>query len=156
MNEADAEAGLTRRELLKKASPLGRVTMVAKTCTTCGTCTVECGTGALSLVLDEGEGVCRLLFRHDLCIACGKCAKACPEQCLRSERTLEIDKLGGTEEVLFEGEVVKCRGCGKPFASRAMLEGMKTKLGITGQDDGAYLELCPACKTGIRLTGAER
>ena len=150
------EGGLTRRELLKKASPLGRVTMMNRACTACGLCAAECPGGALSMDYTEKEGSCRLLFRHHLCTACAKCVKICPENCLKVERTLDTDSLNGPAELLFEDIVVTCSKCGKPFASQAMVGSIKAKLGITGTIDGAYLEICPDCKTGIRLTGAER
>ena len=147
---------ITRRELLKLASPLGRVMLETRDCTACGLCVLECEAGALSLVADQNSGTYRLLFRHHLCTACGRCVKVCPEKCLRVERTLDLEKLNGPDEVLFEDNVVMCRECGSPFASRAMVDSMKTKLGITGQPAGSYLEICPTCKAGIRLNGAGR
>ena len=150
------EGEMTRRELLKKASPLGRVTMINSACTACGLCAAECESGALSMEYDRNEGVCRLLFRHHLCIACGRCAKICPENCLEVERTLDTGSLDGPPEVLIESEVVTCRKCGVPFASRSMVDSIKAKLGITHEADGSYLEICPGCKDGIHLTGAEK
>ena len=150
------EGEVTRRELLKKVSPLGKISMINSACTACGLCAAECETGALSLEYDKNEGICRLLFRHHLCIACGKCVKICPEQCLKVERTLDAGSLDRPAEVLFEDEVVTCAKCGVPFASRSMVESIKTKLGITGDSAGSYLEICPGCKDGIRLPGAER
>jgi len=145
---------ITRRELLKKASPLGRVSMTGSACTACGICAAECDTGALAMEYDENEGVCRLLFRHSLCIACGSCAKICPEQCLEVERTLDTGSLNGTAGVLFEDEVVTCGKCGVPFTSRSMVDSISGKLGISGEASGSYLEICPGCKDGIHLSGA--
>jgi ferredoxin len=150
------EGEMTRRELLKKASPLGRVTMINHACTACGLCAAECESGALSMEYDKNEGMCRLLFRHHLCIACGRCVKICPEKCLKVERTLDTGKLKEPAEVLFEDKVVTCAKCGVAFASRSMVDSIKAKLGITDEAEGAYLEICPGCKDGIRLTGAER
>jgi ferredoxin len=150
------EGEMTRRELLKKASPLGRVSMIDRTCTACGLCAAECEAGALSIEYDKNEGICRLLFRHHLCIACGRCVKICPEQCLKVERTLDTGSLNGPAEVLIEDEVVACAKCGVPFASRSMVHSIRAKLGIKDEAEGAYLEICPGCKDGIHLTGAER
>jgi ferredoxin len=150
------EGGITRRELLKKASPLGRVSMINRACTACGICAAECDMGALAMEYDKNEGVCRLLFRHHLCIACGDCVKICPEQCLTVERTLDTGSLDGPDEVLFEDGVVACRKCGVPFTSRSMVDSIRAKLGITGEEAGAYLEICPGCKDGINLPGAEK
>jgi ferredoxin len=150
------EGEITRRELLKKASPLGKVTLAKNTCTACGLCAAECDTGALSIEYIEGDGICRLLFRHNLCIACGKCVKICPEKCLKVERTLDTGSLSEPAEVLFESDVVTCVKCGAPFASRAMVDSIKARLGITEEADAAYLEICPNCKDGIHPTGAEK
>jgi ferredoxin len=147
---------LTRRELLKKASPLGRVKMINRTCTACGLCAMECKTGALSLVYDEDEDTYRLFFTHHLCVACGRCVEICPENCLNVERTLDTSSLNQPAEILFEGEVVRCTKCGKPFASRAMIDSLMSKLGITRPSEASYMEICPDCKAGIRLSGAER
>jgi len=161
MNDSDSiqtkrTEGVTRRELFKMASPLGRVTLDARDCTGCGLCAVECATGALSMVPGDNDDTCRLLFRHCLCTACGACAGVCPEKCLRVERTLDIESLKGPDEVLFEDEIVRCAECGAPFASRAMVDAMKAKLAITGKSAGTCLEICPGCKAGIRLSGAVR
>ena len=147
---------VTRRELMKMAAPLGRVTLVNQGCTACGICAASCDAGALSMVSVESAGTCQLLFRHLLCTACGRCAEACPEKCLRVERTVDPARIEGPDEVLFEDEVVRCAECGKPFATRAMVDSMKEKLGITGQSAGAYLEICPVCKAGVRLSGVGR
>jgi ferredoxin len=150
------EGEMTRRELLKKASPLGKVSMINRACTVCGLCAAECETGALSMEYDKDKGICRLLFRHNLCVSCGKCVKICPEQCLKVERTLDAGSLDKPAEVLFEDAVVTCAKCGVAFASRSMVDSIRAKLGITDEADGAYLEICPGCKDGINLTGAER
>jgi hypothetical protein len=72
------------------------------------------------------------------------------------ERTLDTGSLSEQAEVLFEGGVVTCVKCGIPFASRAMVDSIRAKLGITKEADAAYLEICPNCKDGIRPTGAEK
>lgn len=150
------EGELTRRELLKKVSPLGKVDMVNSACTACGLCAAECQTGALSMVYSEAEGVCRLLFNRLLCTACGRCVKICPENCLEVERTLDTGIINGETKSLFEGELVTCTTCGTPFATRAMINSLKSKLGITEFSEASYMEICPDCKAGIRLSGAER
>jgi ferredoxin len=153
-NSESKNKKMTRRELLKMASPLGRVILETHNCTACGLCAVECDTRALSFAYVENSGTCRLLFRHRLCTACGKCADVCPEKCLRVERTVDIERINASDEILFEDEVVRCAECGKPFATRSMVDSMKAKLGIEGQPAGSYLEICPDCKAGVRLSGA--
>jgi ferredoxin len=131
---------ISRRELLEMASPLGRLTLARDACTGCGLCALGCATGALTLAPGDADTY-RLLFKHGLCDACGRCVEACPEGCLSLKRTLERDMLNG-EAVLFEDEIIRCPGCGRPFASRAMLAKVRARL-----PQGAWrLELCPECK----------
>jgi formate hydrogenlyase subunit 6/NADH:ubiquinone oxidoreductase subunit I len=148
------QGGLTRRELLKKASPLGIVTLVDRACTACGICALECSTGALFIVKGENENTCQLLFHHYLCTACGSCVEICPERCLRVERTLDLESLNRPAEVLFEDEIVTCAECRAPFTTRATINSVRSKLGMAADETASYLELCPGCKAGIRSGGA--
>jgi len=143
MNTAsDKTREISRRELLKMASPLGRVTLNKETCTGCGLCVPECPTGALTLAAGEAEAY-RIVFKHGLCVACGQCVEICPEQCLKVERTLETSELD-SPAVLFDDEIVRCTKCGAPFASRAMINSIKARLPESA--DPAQFELCPDCK----------
>ena len=72
------------------------------------------------------------------------------------ERTLDTGSLNGPAGILFQGEVVACRKCGVPFTSRSMVDSIRTKLGVTEEAGGAFLEICPGCKDEIHLTGAEK
>jgi ferredoxin len=85
------EGEMSRRELLKLASPLGKVMLDSSKCTGCGLCATECTDGALT-ISSSGEDTYQLLFKHNLCTACGQCVEVCPEQCLRLERALELDR----------------------------------------------------------------
>ena len=142
---------ISRRQLLKMASPLGRVTMEKAGCTGCGLCALDCPTGALTVSSDEKMGTRQLLFKHGLCVACGQCVEVCPERCLHLERTLELDGLNLPAVVLFEDEIVRCAGCGLPFTSRAMLDSITAKLPAAG--DPLRLELCSECKARATLSG---
>jgi len=139
----------SRRELIKLASPLGRVLLDRAGCTGCGLCAADCPTGALTVSLQEESGVYRLLFRHHLCIACNRCLEVCPEHCLRLERTLSLDRLNQPAEVLFEDVIVPCPGCGRPAGPRAMIDRLKTRVPAAGLP--SRLELCHECKTKAPL-----
>jgi ferredoxin len=136
---------ISRRDLLKKVLPLGKVTLDGS-CTTCGLCASVCPTGALDMVRGDGAASCRLLFRHGRCIACGNCVEVCPEKCLSLERTLVADRLVGPAGVLFEDEIVRCSRCGTPFASRSMLAKIRSKMNAASEIAAKSLEICPECK----------
>ena len=140
------EGKISRRELLKLASPLGKVTLGSSKCTGCGLCALDCPTRALTVSSGGEADVYQLLFNHSLCIACGQCVEICPEQCLHLERTLELDKLNSPATVLFEDEIVRCSECGSSIASRAMINSIKAKVPCTEQFSSSQLELCPMCK----------
>ncbi len=143
---------ISRRELLKLASPLGKVTLEKARCTGCGLCAVDCPSGALTILSGGEADVYQLLFKHNLCVACGQCVEVCPEQCLHLERTLELDEISRPATVLFEDEIVRCSDCGSPMATRAMINSIKAKLPDTGQLPSSQFELCPACKAKVQFS----
>jgi len=130
---------MSRREMLEKLSPLGRIDLDAAKCTGCGLCAGQCPSGAL--VISAGEaGVFRLVFKYGICVACEGCVEICPEKALRLERTLEPEKIG-SESVLFEDEVIRCSECGAPVGPRRMVEKIRARVRT------ARSELCIACKS---------
>lgn len=141
----DGDNTMSRRELLSKLSPLGRVTLREADCTGCGTCVQECTTSALRLATDEETGSFRLLFRHGVCVACGDCVKICPENCLSVERLLEPDKID-SETVLFEDKIVRCKRCGSPVGPAVMISRLRDRVGSGDPVLVSRFELCPACK----------
>ncbi len=142
---------ITRRELLNKVSPLGRVTLNKADCTGCGTCAEECSTGALTVAADNGTGSFRLLFRYGVCVACGQCAKICPENCLSVERILETEKID-SETVLFEDKIVRCTRCGSPVGPAGMIAKLRDRIGSSDPRLASRFELCPRCKVQSEFT----
>ena len=147
------EEGISRRDLLKKVSPLGVLTLDKSACTGCGLCALECSTEALTFSAGEEADSFRMLFRHSLCVACGQCVQVCPEKCLKLERTLQVAGLNQPAALLFEDKVVRCVRCGRPVGTRAMLDSIRAKLNDAGQPPASPLELCPECKLSARVAG---
>ena len=146
------EGKVSRRDLLKLAAPLGKVTLDATKCTACSLCASDCPTGALTVSVSEESDAWQILFKHNLCVACGQCVELCPEQCLSLERTLEPDRIINPPVVLFEDRVSRCRDCGNPIGSRAMINRLQVKL-VAGDFLASQFELCPECKTKQLILG---
>jgi len=132
------------------ASPVGRMRLAGE-CTGCGLCVYECPTGALTA---EQDGDTWRLFFRQTCIACNQCVEICPEKCLVLERGSL--KKTGSPVLLFEDEIIKCTGCGKPVGTRKMIEGVKAKILARQKLDEAQFELCPECKARARFGLAQK
>jgi ferredoxin len=141
---------ITRRELLQKLSPLGKVTLEPSRCTGCGLCAAECPTGALVVSAGDEADSFRLVFRHGICTACGQCAAICPESGLVVERILEPDRVG-SRSVLFEDRLARCSECGSPIGPKSMIARMQARVKAAGKVYPFQFELCPACKVRARF-----
>ena len=145
IKELDSRLGSPpERSVTAGRVPFGRLEVDGSRCSGCGLCVTDCPTGALTLSSDD-ESSC-ILFRHDLCVACGRCADICPEKCLKMERVLELDGLRRSAVVLFEDSIARCRCCGNIIGSQAMVRQLRLKLAASGDSLVSQLELCPECK----------
>ncbi len=123
--------------------PVGIVELDGSQCTGCGLCALACATGALAITQDDEGAGYRLLFRHDACVACGRCVEGCPEKCLRLQHVLDLGRIDAAPEVLFVDSMVECRQCGVPIAPRAMLNRLRAR--VSGDEDVLSSDLCSAC-----------
>ena len=139
------EGEISRRELLQKLSPLGKVHLDAASCTGCGLCALECPTRALTIAFRENTDVFELLFKHGLCVGCNLCADICPEKCLRLERVLKPAEMNRPQR-LFRDTIVRCPECGKPVGPKAMVEKLRSRMGNALPSLTRQAELCPECK----------
>ena len=133
----------------------GNASMVSATleldvekCSLCGVCVDDCSTGAISA---NGHDPVQIVFRQDLCNACGRCSKVCPEECLMLERTFGVNGKSVVPVVLTDGAVARCVGCGCVVASQAMIERVRSTLEATGQQP--LPPLCPRCKPAWKPMG---
>ncbi|MFC1914243.1 4Fe-4S dicluster domain-containing protein [Chloroflexota bacterium] len=145
------EGEISRRELLRRLSPLGKVELDSSRCTGCGLCAVECPTGALVISSGEEADAFKLIFKHGNCVACGLCVEICPEKCLRMERVIELDKVG-SQSVLFEDTIIRCSGCGSPLGPKSMVDKMQARVTAAGQTLPLQFELCPDCKVRAQFS----
>ena len=132
---------------LPSGSPFGRVKVDGAACTLCMSCVAVCPTSALR----EGQGLPQVKFVEDACVQCGMCVKACPEDAVTRESRFLFD----TEErcairLLHEEQPACCVSCGKPFATRSMLDVMARKLAdhwmFQGEAEKRRLEMCEDCR----------
>lgn len=132
---------------LPEQAPFGEIHVNAGDCTLCMACTGVCPTGALL----AGNELPQLKFIEHNCVQCGLCEQTCPESAItRQQRYLFEGEARRARRVLYEQEPFHCAQCGKPFATRQMIEHMRDKL--TGHwmfdNDRALrrLSMCEDCR----------
>jgi len=128
-------------------SPYGRILVDAQKCTLCMSCTSVCPARAIN----AGDDAPRLVFHESNCVQCSICANACPERAI----TLEARYLADPEKrrqpvVLHEEPPFCCVECGKPFATRRVIDNILGKLAEHAmfQTDRARrrLQMCEDCR----------
>lgn len=132
---------------LPAGAPFGQVHVDRKACTLCMSCPQVCPTRALSDAGDRPE----LSFTEDLCVQCGLCAKACPEDAITLEPRYLFDWDSRRKpRVLNEEEPFCCIKCGKPFATQSVIGRMVEKLSghhmFQSGDALNRLKMCGDCR----------
>ncbi len=111
---------------LAAGAPFGAATVDAGRCTLCLSCVSACPGKALQ----SGHDAPQIHFIESNCLQCGICTRTCPEDAIWiSPRLLFEREARSTARLLYEEEPFCCVACGKPFASRSMIENMQKKLG---------------------------
>jgi ferredoxin len=132
---------------LQAGAPFGRVKVDGAACTLCMSCVAVCPTSALR----GGQGLPQLKFVEDACVQCGMCVKACPEDAVTRETRFLFDaEERCATRLLHEEQPACCISCGKPFATRSMLDVMAKKLAdhwmFQGEAEKRRLEMCEDCR----------
>jgi ferredoxin len=132
---------------LAAGSPFGQVTVDASRCTLCMACASVCPAGALL----AGDSRPQLRFLEDNCVQCGLCARACPENCVAPSPRYLYDSAARKQlRVLYEEEPFCCVSCGKPFATRRMMDRMLGKLAghwmFQTPESRRRLQMCEDCR----------
>lgn len=132
---------------LPAGAPYGTVHVDSERCTLCMACTSVCPASALS----PGNDTPRLDFFETNCVQCGICVNACPEQALSltPRFLLDPDARRGPA-VLNEDPPFCCIECGKPFATRRVIENILGKLSghsmFASERAKRRLRMCDDCR----------
>lgn len=132
---------------LAAGAPFGAATVDAERCTLCLSCVSACPGKALQ----SGHDAPQIHFIESNCLQCGICTRTCPEDAIWISTRLLFDREArSTARLLYEEEPFCCVACGKPFASRSMIENMQKKLGqhpmFQSQRARERLLMCEECR----------
>ncbi|WP_295538777.1 DUF3306 domain-containing protein [uncultured Thiohalocapsa sp.] len=132
---------------LPAGAPLGQVRVDRDGCTLCLSCASVCPAKALSALGDRPG----LLFYEANCVQCGLCAKACPEQVIALEPRVLYDPAQRRQpRTLNEEAPFCCVSCGKPFATRSVMDRMAQKLAghhmFQDERSRRRLQMCGDCR----------
>ena len=132
---------------LPAQAPFDRVTVDARRCTLCLACANICPTRALGGQIAPAP---LLAFKESLCVQCGLCRAACPEQAISLQARFVPEPARRDEvRVIARDEQVACSRCSTPFIGRHFLErSIKMMQARPGALPGAadFLRLCPSCR----------
>ncbi len=118
-------------------------------CIGCGGCANVCPPSAITI---EDVGNRRILrLNYYRCIFCGRCEENCPTGAIRLTNEFEIASLDKKDlTITAEFELVRCKKCGRPFATRRLIETITNYLlsvDISYKEDlKEMIWLCPECR----------
>ncbi|MCW9022127.1 MAG: 4Fe-4S binding protein [Sedimenticola sp.] len=132
---------------LTVGAPFGTAQVDEKACTLCLACVSACPGKALM----SGQDAPQLRFIEANCLQCGICTRTCPEDAIWiTPRLLFNREERNKVRLLHEEPPFCCTACGKPFATRSVIENMLKKLeGHWMFQDGKArhrLTLCEDCR----------
>lgn len=132
---------------LPGSAPFGQVIVDTDACTLCMACPQVCPTRALA---DAGDQP-RLDFTEDLCVQCGLCQTACPEDAITLDPRYLFDwEVRRKPRVMNEEEPFHCVVCGTPFATPSVIERMTERLGehhmFQSEESRRRLQMCGDCR----------
>jgi ferredoxin len=131
---------------LPAGAPFGDVLLDQTRCTLCMACVSQCPAGALL----AGDDMPRLDFIEANCVQCGLCCRTCPEDAIAiTPRYLYDYQQRIRRRVLHEEAPFDCIRCGKPFATRSVIENISRKMQGHAMFKGAALDrirMCEDCR----------
>ena len=128
---------------LPAASPFGQIRVDTALCTLCMGCVSVCPAGALA----DGSDTPKLDFIEWNCVQCGLCERVCPENAIALEARLLVDSDSRLmKRTLNEEEPFGCIVCGKPFATKSMIDKMAETLASHRMFQGDALDRLKMCE----------
>ncbi len=155
IDHLSAQAGTQRKQVkLPAGAPFGEIRVDRDACTLCMGCVDVCPVNALR----DGAGLPQLNFAEASCVQCGLCEKACPEHAItRAPRFLFDSEARHKPRILNEEQPFCCVTCGKPFATRSMLDAMQKKLEghwmFQTDESRRRLQMCENCRVKDMFSG---
>jgi len=129
--------------VLPAGAPFGDVLLDPARCTLCMACVSQCPAGALL----AGDDTPRLDFVEANCVQCSLCCRTCPEDAIAiTPRYLYDYPVRNSRRVLHEEKPFACIRCGKPFATRSVIENISRKMQGHAMFEGAALERIKMCE----------
>jgi ferredoxin len=128
---------------LPTGAPFGEVLLDQARCTLCMACVSQCPANALS----AGDESPQLGFIEANCVQCGLCCRTCPEDAISiSPRYLYDFPTRNSRRILYEEEPFTCISCGKPFATRSVIENIIGKMQGHAMFQGDALKRIKMCE----------
>ncbi len=133
---------------LSQGAPFGSAEVSSQACTLCLSCVGVCPGKALQSGSGERP---QLRFVEANCLQCGLCTRTCPEDAIWITPRLLFDaEIRKQPRTLHEAEPFHCVSCGKAFATRSVIEKMRSRLSghYMFQSERAIrrLSLCDECR----------
>jgi len=131
---------------LAKGAPFGSVDVNVEGCTLCMACVGVCPANALR----DSPEFPRLSFVETACVQCGLCEKTCPEKVITLRPRLDFTGVARNPRVVKEETPFECVRCGKPFATRSMVETVQKRMATHSMfaQAGALrrIQMCAECR----------
>ncbi|CAA7616626.1 Ferredoxin [Candidatus Terasakiella magnetica] len=140
---------------LEAGEPFGAIVVDQAKCTLCLACIPVCPAKALSGHADKPS----LGFIEANCVQCGLCRVTCPEKAITLVPRLSFTPMARARQTLKEEEPYCCIRCGKPFASKSVIDRMVERMSghsmfaAPGKLD--LIKMCEDCRVIAQYEGEE-
>ena len=132
---------------LTAGAAFGEAIINDSACTLCMSCVSACPGNALQ----SGQDVPQLRFIESMCLQCGMCTSICPERAISIAPRILFDREQRSHSrSLYEEPPFCCVSCGKPFATKSVIDNMMKKLSghwmFTDERAKQRLMMCEDCR----------